>query len=184
VHKYPLLRIGHVLFWAFYGVMEHLSHLAFGENHWQGSLFGPLMAMIGTAVFALFLELSSRWHLFLRSLVAALFSVLFLLLWHNLTRVLHYQLTLEQLKGLPLMEWFGGSSYSVLLLSTWAALYLGCYIWLGKRAQQQELIDSQHAARDAQLNLLRYQLNPHFMFNVLNSIDVAVLSKKMMRHIR
>ncbi|MDF2180361.1 histidine kinase [Aliiglaciecola sp. CAU 1673] len=158
-------------------MFEHVSHLLYGDNHWQGALFGPLFAMAFTGMMALYYERSSERPVIERVAVLLVLGLITLLFWHNLTRVLHYQIELDTLLQQPWLKWFSGGSYSFLLLLTWAAFYLGAFTYLDKKAQQKELENIKHTARDAQLAQLRYQLNPHFLFNVLNSIDVAILEK-------
>jgi two-component system LytT family sensor kinase len=46
-----------------------------------------------------------------------------------------------------------------------------------KRAEQLRRLQAESSARDAQLQMLRYQLNPHFLFNTLNSINALVKLK-------
>jgi two-component system LytT family sensor kinase len=43
-----------------------------------------------------------------------------------------------------------------------------------KRAEQLRRSEAESAAREAQLKMLRYQLNPHFLFNALNAINALV----------
>ena len=43
-----------------------------------------------------------------------------------------------------------------------------------KRAEQLRRSEAESAAREAQLKMLRYQLNPHFLFNTLNAINALV----------
>ena len=63
----------------------------------------------------------------------------------------------------------------------WTALYYGInyYILLEEQITQRERLESQ--ASSAQLAMLRYQLNPHFLFNTLNSISTLVLLKQTER---
>ncbi|MDA8946156.1 histidine kinase [Luminiphilus sp.] len=44
----------------------------------------------------------------------------------------------------------------------------------GRRKEAFKLVSAESAAKEAQLKLLRYQLNPHFLFNTLNSIASLV----------
>ena len=51
-------------------------------------------------------------------------------------------------------------------------------------AQKEEILrrtQAESAAKEAQLKLLRYQLNPHFLFNTLNAISSLVNSKEPRR---
>jgi LytS/YehU family sensor histidine kinase len=67
------------------------------------------------------------------------------------------------------------------LLAAWSALYYGInfYIMLEEKIDQMERLEVQ--ASSAQLAMLRYQLNPHFLFNTLNSISTLVLLKQTER---
>jgi sensor histidine kinase YesM len=67
------------------------------------------------------------------------------------------------------------------LLAAWSALYYGInyFLLLEEQIDQRERLESQ--ASTAQLTMLRYQLNPHFLFNTLNSISTLVLLKQTER---
>jgi two-component system LytT family sensor kinase len=45
-------------------------------------------------------------------------------------------------------------------------------------AQQRAVARAQSLAYDAQLRMLHYQINPHFLFNTLNAISTLVLDKR------
>ena len=78
-------------------------------------------------------------------------------------------------------EYMGAILLNFALLAAWAALYYGInyYILLDEQLTQRERLESQ--ASSAQLAMLRYQLNPHFLFNTLNSISTLVLLKQTER---
>ena len=177
MYQFPILRIGHLLFWLLYGALEHISHTLYGENHWQGSLFAPMVAMLLTGMFALIYEKTEEKGWLLRIVALSLVGFVTVFITHNVTRVLHYHISLEALLDGDFLLWMSGSAYTVLLLLTWTGLFVSAYTFLQKKAQQEELALIKNTARDAQLQQLLYQLNPHFLFNVLNSIDVAILDK-------
>ena len=79
------------------------------------------------------------------------------------------------------VEYLGAILLNFALLAAWAALYYGInyFILLEEQIDQREKLESQ--ASTAQLAMLRYQLNPHFLFNTLNSISTLVLLKQTER---
>ncbi|MEN9683802.1 MAG: hypothetical protein RLZZ427_1553 [Pseudomonadota bacterium] len=64
------------------------------------------------------------------------------------------------------------------LLGAWSALYYAINFFLQIEEQNDQLIRLENQATQAQLAMLRYQLNPHFLFNTLNSISTLVLLKQ------
>ena len=77
--------------------------------------------------------------------------------------------------------YFAALSLDFILLAAWAALYYGInyFLLLEDQIRLRERLESQ--ASTAQLAMLRYQLNPHFLFNPLNSISTLVLLKQTER---
>jgi two-component system, LytTR family, sensor kinase len=77
--------------------------------------------------------------------------------------------------------YFGAILLNFALLAAWAALYYGInyFLLLETEIKQRERLENQ--ASTAQLAMLRYQLNPHFLFNTLNSISTLVLLKQTER---
>jgi two-component system, LytTR family, sensor kinase len=64
------------------------------------------------------------------------------------------------------------------LLLSWSALYYMINFFLQIEEQNDQLLQLENQATSAQLAMLRYQLNPHFLFNTLNSISTLVLLKQ------
>jgi len=64
------------------------------------------------------------------------------------------------------------------LLGAWSALYYAINFFIQVEEQNDQLIQLESQATSAQLAMLRYQLNPHFLFNTLNSISTLVLLKQ------
>lgn len=64
------------------------------------------------------------------------------------------------------------------LLGAWTALYYAINFYVRAEEQADQMLRLEAAATSAQLTMLRYQLNPHFLFNTLNSISTLVLLKQ------
>ena len=77
----------------------------------------------------------------------------------------------QVLKDFFLKTFFSANMLIIfLVISGWSTLYLGINFWLNLREEQNRATQAQFMAQNAQLEILRYQLNPHFLFNSLNSI--------------
>lgn len=56
----------------------------------------------------------------------------------------------------------------------WSILYFGIKYWQDLVIEKERANKAVNMAQKAQLQMLRYQLNPHFLFNSLNSIQALV----------
>lgn len=63
------------------------------------------------------------------------------------------------------------------LIMAWAGLYLSIKFLRMNREQNERMLKITAMAHQAQLKMLRYQLNPHFLFNTLNAISTLLLDK-------
>jgi len=98
------------------------------------------------------------------------------------------------ISGLPDMwsefnEWFYGALF---VFWSWSALYFVVKYYLLHKLEHKRLIEeislkreeqlmrvqAESSTREAQLQMLRYQLNPHFLFNALNAINALVVLRE------
>src|SRR6201982_627782 len=77
-----------------------------------------------------------------------------------------------------LFELFGGTLSTTYLLVCWSVLYFGIKFYESQRKQEEAMLKAVALAQEAQLKMLRYQLNPHFLFNTLNAISTLILDNQ------
>ncbi|MAG77138.1 MAG: histidine kinase [Colwelliaceae bacterium] len=76
-----------------------------------------------------------------------------------------------------MLEFGGWLLFSLTTMFAWTSIY---FIMLYNNKLQKEhemLLRAQTQAKEAQLQMLRYQLNPHFMFNTMNAISTLIYKK-------
>ena len=56
----------------------------------------------------------------------------------------------------------------------WSAAYFGVLVWRRSQEREREAMEARRLAQEAQLQMLAYKLNPHFLFNALTSIRAMI----------
>jgi two-component system LytT family sensor kinase len=65
--------------------------------------------------------------------------------------------------------------WSAFMLFMWCSLYFSIKQWQQSSIEKERLLRAESEVREARLLALRYQLNPHFLFNSLNAVSTLVL---------
>jgi LytS/YehU family sensor histidine kinase len=91
---------------------------------------------------------------------------------------LAYQEFVEPEWEMKLFEVFAGAITSTYLYLSWAGLYFGIKYYESLQQQREATLRAGTLAQEAQLKMLRYQLNPHFLFNTLNAISTLILDNE------
>jgi two-component system LytT family sensor kinase len=140
------------------------------------TLTGYSLTLLMASLFRRLIKMKPGWTLVLSLFVVAVASVAFSVIetWSVSTFIK------QQFKPVG-VEYFGAILLNFSLLAAWTALYYGInyFLLLEDEIRQREKLEGQ--ASTAQLAMLRYQLNPHFLFNTLNSISTLVLLKQTER---
>jgi len=67
--------------------------------------------------------------------------------------------------------------FSYIFMLMWSVVYFCIKYYRLFQLEKTKGLRSEALAHEAQLRMLRYQLNPHFLFNTLNAISTLVLQK-------
>ena len=64
------------------------------------------------------------------------------------------------------------------MFTAFTGAYIALMATMDLQAERERTAIARAQANEAQLNMLRYQLNPHFLFNTLNAISALVLDRR------
>lgn len=138
----------------------------------------PMMAVDGALLFSLYFVLrgtgglgnAKRWPLVALAVIAV---ALLQSLWDTQLRIWAGTLAAEQ--RTPLTAFMRAATVNTYNAGMFAALLACQSVILALRENQRLLVAAQHSERDAHMLALRFQLNPHFLFNTLNAISSLVV---------
>jgi len=116
-----------------------------------------LLTIFGSITFVLIFAII-RWVI-----IKNLFNLIHIELAKDMTKFLHNNLSM-------MFEFFVQS----FVFTAFAFLLRSTYEWFNDQKQRSELLNQNQAS---ELALLRYQINPHFLFNTLNNIYALVYKK-------
>lgn len=74
-------------------------------------------------------------------------------------------------------DWAVGTVQSTLILFLWCNVYFIIKQWQSAVKERERLLTMEAEMREAKLSALRYQLNPHFLFNSLNAVSTLYLEE-------
>ncbi len=181
IYRHPLvfLQIGG---WAIYIIIDVFVHHRVGYFLYSQSIAYGVAAFILTSCVAILSQKNKSTNLIFKSLYFIFLVYIASVIWHKVYVVIHYQMDeslsvkVSQIFKQSLLEWTHTGYMPLFIFFAWGGLYVGAKWYITHFTQQSKLDRALLDTRQAQLLTLRYQLNPHFLFNVLNSIDVSVLN--------
>ncbi len=176
----------HIGGWLAYGLSQYLGTLLYEHKYEEMVGYGNVITLAAVSGFLLSLQLRYIYHrLWTRSprvLIAGalLCCYLFALVWRVIVNSSYLQFTSESMTWVmksPL-EFFGNTMSATYLLLCWTGLYFGFRYYESLQQQREATLRAATLAQEAQLKMLRYQLNPHFLFNTLNAISTLILDSE------
>lgn len=165
--------------WVGYGLAAYLGALVYEKPDAYS------LVIAGAAVTGFLLTLPLR--LFYRRLwsqpplvmaagvVAACYALA--LVWRVVVNQSYWTLVKDGWEPTALTDYVGGVMGSFYILLCWSGLYFGIKYYRMLQEQTEKALRATAAAHQAQLSMLRYQLNPHFLFNTLNAISTLILDR-------
>ena len=167
-----------LLGWAGYALFRAVSTIA-NDHPWELLVLVLITTITGFSI-SVILSVIYGWLIGQRALVTWSVTVLVLAVAVSLYSFINawvLQLYAGEQTGFA-QRFVGIFSYDLTVLGAWSALYYAINFFLQVEEQADRLERLEAQATSAQLAMLRYQLNPHFLFNTLNSISTLVLLKQ------
>lgn len=110
--------------------------------------------------------------------VIVLTSYITAVLWQVIRNVNYWEIYKHGYKPDFWLLYTQSSVWSFYIILSWSGLYFGIKYYQMLQKERQNVLQANTLAHQAQLKMLRYQLNPHFLFNTLNAISTLILVKE------
>jgi len=184
-HKLSLFWVLQISGWLLYGIIYYLlyySHKDLDAANIIGFSVTYVVAFLVTiAMRKVYRTLDYQNRSILNvSVVVVLSSIIFAIIWLYLDRLVSYPIYgiekfQQALDKMTVRTNLSQIYWNAFILFTWSSLYFLINFWLKLNEQLLRAEKAELLAHSAQLQMLRYQLNPHFLFNSLNSIRALIL---------
>lgn len=181
-----LLENRNRLFW----IAHSAGWFGFALVHYLGSLLHDLRDIF---VVIIFLNAYAGWlltvplrYLYRRvwnfppakvALVVVISSYCTGVLWQVIKNINYWEIYKHGYKPDFILMYTQSSVWSFYIILSWSVLYFGTKYYQMLQIEKQNVLKANAVAHQAQLKMLRYQLNPHFLFNTLNAISTLILLK-------
>ncbi|HVH83939.1 MAG TPA: histidine kinase [Steroidobacteraceae bacterium] len=172
----------HGAFWAAYGITQYVGDFFYAYG--SSSSWGPLLLIAAVAGFVLSAPMRyiyrRLWGQQPRAIIVGVLVTCYItaLALRLVINLFYRELIAPDWEVKTLFELFGGALSTAYLLLCWSVLYFGIKFYESKRQQEEAMLKAVALAQEAQLKMLRYQLNPHFLFNTLNAISTLILDNQ------
>jgi hypothetical protein len=169
--------------WSFYAVQQMLGWLGMSSGVGEAvhavyltDAAGGLLLTLGLrAVFKRSAGLRPRPRLVLGAACLLLAATTYSLGYYAMLGVLCPSCRVPQ----TLLGLVGNIGTALYLLMAWSGGYLGAKLAFQVQAERERALRATAAAHQAQVKALRYQLNPHFLFNALNTVSTLIVERRV-----
>jgi signal transduction histidine kinase len=171
--------------WSGWAMSFYLGVIMWGRPPENYYFYLPFIATIGMLL-TLVLRVLYRhmWEMEITRRIIAIVAGSYAagLVWMATRSTLFHYLYPEERKvferhGMELLSYFDGAVSAFWVMLVWSALYFGIKNYMLAQDEKERVLKALSMAHEAQLKMLRYQLNPHFLFNTLNAISTLILDR-------
>jgi len=174
--------------WLLYGIIYYLIFYAHRDLDMANTIGFTITYVVAFLVTLVMRKIYQNLDYHNRSIldvagIVIVTSVVFAVIWLYFDRFISYPLYefdeySKFLSKITTRNNIGMIFWNSFILFTWSTLYFLINFWREWNEQVRRLEKAELLAHSAQLQMLRYQLNPHFLFNSLNSIRALILEDK------
>ncbi len=166
--------------WGTYGFIYRMAWYSYEAPPvtWIISYIG--LGLVSSTIVATFVWLA-RYKTFATQLTVGLISaIVFGIVWRVTFHIIEWHVIVIYVpENIRAYSYIHNSMMSVIYLVAWTAgyfliAYYTKYLHQHERAAKAELL-----AKEAQIKLLHLQISPHFLFNVLNSLDTLLIKENI-----
>ena len=167
--------------WLWYWVVIFVTiTLTSGRSITLGTVHAISESLAGFAIthaMTLIFRRIRHWHVAAQTLSVVILMLAGSSLW-NLYKWLTFNAIFHGDLNFPTLSQFGDwYSFSLAIFMAWCSGYFALWHYSLLNKERERSLRLESATKDAQLKMLRYQLNPHFIKNTLNAVSTLVLKK-------
>jgi sensor histidine kinase YesM len=137
------------------------------------TMSGFLLSYLQWLFIGKIVHLPLRKTLFFSFSFSAFLGIIYNILKLSFFKVLVYNQQWNE--GWDMLEFGGWLMFSLTTMFAWTSIFFIMLYNTKLQKEHERLLKAQNLAKDAQLQMLRNQLNPHFMFNTMNAISTLIL---------
>ena len=171
--------------WSGWAMSFYLGVIVWGKAPEHYYLYLPFIATIGMLLTLVLRALYRHmWEMEITRRIIAIVAGSYAagLVWMAARGTVFYNMFPQEQKmtekhGMEFLSYFDGAVSAFWVMLVWSALYFGIKNYMAAQEDRERSLIALSMAHEAQLKMLRYQLNPHFLFNTLNAISTLVLDK-------
>ena len=171
--------------WSGWAMSFYLGVIMWGKPPENYAFYLPFVATIGmllTLVLRALYRYMWEMEITRRIIAIAAGSYGAALVWMSIRGTVFFHAFPDERKAheqesMSFLSHFDGTISAFWVMLVWSTLYFGIKSYMAMQEERERGLKALSMAHEAQLKMLRYQLNPHFLFNTLNAISTLILDR-------